>query len=80
MAKVGGWAGKILRVDLSTGKIWTEPSIEYGQKYMGGRGLAARIAWDEIPAGIGPFDPDNRLIVSAGRSRARRRRTRVGRR
>jgi aldehyde:ferredoxin oxidoreductase len=66
MAKVGGWAGKILRVDLSTGKTWTEPSIEYGQMYMGGRGLAARIAWDEIPAGIGPFDPENRLIVSAG--------------
>jgi len=25
--KTGGWAGKLLRVDLSTGKIWTETSI-----------------------------------------------------
>ncbi len=64
--RVGGWAGRILRVDLSTGKIWTEPSLEYGQKYIGGRGIAARIAWDEIPAGTGPFDPANRLIFTVG--------------
>ena len=64
--KVGGWAGKILRVDLSSGRVWTESSIPYGQNYIGGRGLAARIAWDEIPPGTGAFDPDNRLIVAVG--------------
>ena len=64
--KTGGWAGKLLRVDLSTRKIWTEPSVEYGQKYIGGRGIAARIAWDEIPAGTGPFDSENRLIFTVG--------------
>ena len=64
--KSGGWAGKLLRVDLSTRKIWTEPSVEYGRKYIGGRGIAARIAWDEIPAGTGPFDPENRLIFTVG--------------
>jgi len=64
--KTGGWAGKLLRVDLSTGKIGTEPSVEYGRQYIGGRGIGARIAWDEIPAGVKPFDPENRLIVSAG--------------
>ena len=37
--KTGGWAGKLLRVDLSTGKIWTEPSMEYGRQYIGGRGI-----------------------------------------
>jgi aldehyde:ferredoxin oxidoreductase len=31
MAKYGGWVGKILRVNLSTGRIWTEDTIEkYG--------------------------------------------------
>ena len=65
-SKVGGWAGKILRVDLSNRKTWVEPSVEYGRKYMGGRGIAARIAWDEIPAGTRPFDPENRLIFSVG--------------
>jgi len=53
-------------VDLSSGKTWTEPSLEYGQKYIGGRGIAARIGWDEIPPGTGPFDPENRLIIAAG--------------
>jgi aldehyde:ferredoxin oxidoreductase len=64
--KTGGWAGKILRVDLSTGKLSVEPSIEYGRKYIGGRGIAARIGWDEIPPGTGPFDPENRIIFTVG--------------
>ena len=64
--KTGGWTGKLLRVDLTSGKIATEPSIPYGEKYIGGRGLAARIAWDEIPAGVGPFDPENRIIFTTG--------------
>ena len=62
----GGWAGKLLRVDLSTGRIWTEPSTEYGRKYIGGRGIAAAIAWNEIPRGVGPFDPENRIIFTVG--------------
>ena len=64
--RTGGWVGKILRVDLDSGKTWTQASIEYGQKYIGARGVAARIAWDEIPPGTGAFDPENRLIFSAG--------------
>ena len=63
---VGGWVGKILRVNLDSGRIWTESSIEYGQKYLGGRGLAARIAWDEIPPGTAAFDPENLLIFCVG--------------
>jgi len=65
-SKVGGWAGQILHVDLSSGKTWTEPSVEYGRKYIGGRGIAARIGWDEIPPGTGAFDPENRLILTVG--------------
>ncbi len=64
--RVGGWAGRILRVDLGSGRIWSEPSLPYGQRYIGGRGIAARIAWDEIPPGVGPFDPPNRLIFAVG--------------
>ena len=63
---VGGWAGKILHVDLGTGRIWSQSSLEHGRRYIGGRGLAARIAWDEIPPGVGPFDPENRIIFAAG--------------
>jgi len=64
--RIGGWTGKLLRVDLTTGKLWTEPSAEYGRKYIGGRGIAAAIAWDETPQGIGPFDPENRMIFAVG--------------
>jgi aldehyde:ferredoxin oxidoreductase len=64
--KVGGWAGKILRVDLGSGEIWTEPSLAYGQAYIGARGIAARIGWDEIQPGTGPFDPENPLIFGVG--------------
>ena len=63
---VGGWAGKILRVDLTDGRVWTEPSVDLGRQYLGARGVAARLAWEEIPPGVGPFDPENRLMVGVG--------------
>ena len=61
-----GWAGKILRVDLSSGKIKTEDTLRWGTDYFAGRGLAARIAWDELPPGIGAFDPENPLMFMPG--------------
>lgn len=42
-----GWRGQILRVDLTTGKISKEPSIERVRKFVGGMGLGAKIMWDE---------------------------------
>ena len=61
-----GWAGKILRVDLSSREISTEDTLRWGMDYLGGRGLAARIAWEELPPGIGAFDPDNPLMLMPG--------------
>ena len=61
-----GWAGKILRVDLSSGEIRTEETLRWGTDYLGGRGLAARIAWEELPPGIGAFDPRNPLMFMPG--------------
>ena len=34
-----GWAGKILRVNLSTGSVTTQPTDPY-KEYIGGMGLA----------------------------------------
>jgi len=62
----GGWVGKILEVDLSTGQIRTRPTSRYLPQGLGGRTLAAHIAWEEIPPGIDPFDPSNRIIVATG--------------
>jgi aldehyde:ferredoxin oxidoreductase len=58
--------GKILRIDLTDGKIFSIDSIDFGKKYLGGRGIAARIAWDEIGPEVDPFDPENPLIIMTG--------------
>ncbi|RPJ40256.1 MAG: hypothetical protein EHM21_14970, partial [Chloroflexi bacterium] len=36
----GGWVGKILYVDLSTGKMDARPTGPYTREYLGGRALA----------------------------------------
>ena len=51
-----GWAGKILRVNLSTGSITTQPTDPY-KEYIGGMGLANKIMYDEVPAGTDPLLP-----------------------
>ena len=61
-----GYAGKILRVDLSSGKISTVPTRNYAERFIGGRGIAAKIYWDEVFPDVKPFDPENRLILATG--------------
>lgn len=61
-----GWMGKILDVDLTTRKTSLRDTLAYADDYIGGRAMASRIAWDEIPAGIDPYDPENRVIVASG--------------
>lgn len=60
------YAGKILRVDLSSGRSETFDSEPYATRYLGGRGVATAIHWAEVPPEA-PFDhPDNRLTMSFG--------------
>lgn len=59
-------AGRILRVNLSTGRVWTEETLPYVRNYIGGRGINARILFDEVKPGISAFDPANRLILGTG--------------
>lgn len=66
MTTMNGYAGKILRVDLSSGRTWTEPlSQPLVDQYVGGRGFAARIIYDET-RGVAPLGPDNRLVFASG--------------
>jgi len=62
----GGWVGSILRVDLTTGKITESSTFDYVPKFLGGRGLGAKICWDEVPPEVSAFDPENRLIFATG--------------
>ena len=44
-----GWAGTILRVDLSSGLIERQPLEDYlCLDYVGGRGINSRILFEEI--------------------------------
>lgn len=61
-----GYSGHYLEVDLSTCQIRVKDVTPYIKQYIGGRGIAARLAWETIPAGIDAFDPENRLIVFTG--------------
>ena len=61
------YAGKILRVNLTTGKVSEEPLKEDMVKaFIGGRGLGAKYLFDEISPGIDPLSPENILIFMTG--------------
>jgi len=66
MARQGGWAGKVLRVDLSSGRISTEDTIEKYKDFLGGTGIGYKVMWDEVPAGTKAFDPANKIVFGVG--------------
>jgi len=62
-----GYAGRILHIDLTTGKTYTEPlNEEYAKKYIGGIGLGIRLWLDHSKPGVDPFSPENPLILTTG--------------
>ncbi|MFH0803368.1 MAG: aldehyde ferredoxin oxidoreductase family protein [bacterium] len=64
---MNGYAGKILRVNLSKGEVSTEPLTEkMARDYIGGRGFAAKILYDEVPKGTDPLGEHNKLILASG--------------
>ncbi len=64
-----GWVGKIIRVDLTKG-ICTVEGLDTGlaKKFIGGRGLATKILFDEIDPKVDPLSPGNKLIIATGPS------------
>ena len=66
MDKTFGWLGKILRVDLSTGKTHTVPTRSLAENFIGGKGFAAKIYWDEVGAAMDALSPENPLMLIAG--------------
>jgi aldehyde:ferredoxin oxidoreductase len=62
-----GYAGKILRVNLTDEKTSIEELSAYdAKKYLGGRGLAAKILFEELKKSIDPLGPENKLIIASG--------------
>jgi aldehyde:ferredoxin oxidoreductase len=63
----GGYMGKILWVNLSTGKITVEkPKAKLYKDYIGGYGIGARILYDHMKPGADPLGPDNILGLITG--------------
>ena len=73
----GGYTGKFLRVDLTPAGLGRSSKIRIQDtpdvvRWLGPRGWNAWIGWNEVgpsrlsPAGIGPYDPENRLVFSCG--------------
>jgi len=62
-----GYAGKILRVDLTESKIWSEDlDVHTVKKWVGGVGLGAKYLYEQVPKGVKWSDPQNRLIWTTG--------------
>jgi aldehyde:ferredoxin oxidoreductase len=61
------YSGRVLRVDLATGKAETEALNEtLVKQYIGGIGLGIQLLMHNSKAGTEPFSPDNPLIFATG--------------
>lgn len=65
-APVYGYAGHILRIDLTNQTTELIPIEKYAKKYIGGRSIAYRIFWEEIGPDVKALDPENKLIYMTG--------------
>ena len=61
-----GWCGKILKVDLTDSKISELQTTNCVDRFLGGRGIATKIYWEEVGSHVGAFDPENCLILMSG--------------
>ncbi len=67
MNKLCGYAGKLLRVDLTKEQITEEKLDEETiRKYVGGTGIGAKYLYEEVPAGVEWSDEGNRIIIATG--------------
>lgn len=61
-----GYAGTILKVDLTNNQTTKIPSSTYTKKFIGGRGLAAKLYWDNVKPETDATDSANCLIFTNG--------------
>ncbi len=62
-----GWAGKVLRVNLTNRTCTFEDINEaWAKDYVGGRGLGTKYFIEEVSPEVDPMSPDNKLIFATG--------------
>jgi len=63
----GGYTGKVLRIDLTSGTYSEEPlPDETARDFIGGAGFTVKYLFDEVPADCDPLGPENKLIFAPG--------------
>jgi aldehyde:ferredoxin oxidoreductase len=63
----GGYRGKILRINLSSGRVWDQtPDEDLYRKYIGGSGIGVRFLYDLTDGDTDPLGPENPLIFMTG--------------
>jgi aldehyde:ferredoxin oxidoreductase len=61
------WAGKILRVNLTTGECKSEPlNMTWAKQFLGSRGLASKYLVSEVDPKVDPLSVDNKIIWATG--------------
>ena len=67
MADTYGYAGKVLRIDL-TRKRTRVSELERGlaARFLGGRGFNSKRLYDEVGPGTDPLGPENKLMFATG--------------
>ena len=67
MATWNGWAGTILDVNLSTGKIEKVPlDRDQAIKHLGALGFGTRTLFDEVGPEVDPLSPDSVISIGSG--------------
>ncbi len=67
MERKNCYAGKVLRVDLTSGKVQTEPlNAAWAADFVGGKGLGFRYLFDVLLPHTDPLSPQNALVLFSG--------------
>jgi len=65
MGKLYGYAGRILRLDLThRSAVKIELPYDMARDFIGARGFGAKILWDEVKPGVDPLCPENKMILA----------------
>ncbi|MFX0052745.1 MAG: aldehyde ferredoxin oxidoreductase family protein, partial [Candidatus Hermodarchaeota archaeon] len=61
------YANQILRINLKTREIKKEPlDLEVAQQYLGGRGYAVKVLYDELKPHVNPLGEENKIVIMTG--------------
>ncbi len=64
---MNGYCGQILRINLTTKQITTEPlDLDAAKKFIGGRGLGTYYMYKEVDPAVDALSPDNKFILATG--------------